>query len=57
MRKLYADKLAAEGTVSAEEAEAIATAAYQAVADAHEELKRVDRRAARDRASTSSTGR
>ena len=40
VRKLYADKLAAEGTVSAEDAEAIATAAYQAVADAHEELKR-----------------
>ena len=40
VRKIYADKLAAEGTVSAEDAEAIASSAYQAVADAHEELKR-----------------
>ena len=40
VRKLYADKLTAEGTVSAEDAETIASAAYQAVADAHEELKR-----------------
>ena len=38
--QLYADRLAAEGTVSAEDAEAIAAAAYQRVADAHEELKR-----------------
>ena len=40
VRKLYADKLQSEGTVGADDAEAIATAAYQAVADAHEELKR-----------------
>jgi 2-oxoglutarate dehydrogenase E1 component len=40
VRKLYADRLAREGTVTAEEAEAVAAAAYQAVADAHEELKR-----------------
>ena len=40
VRELYADKLQSEGTVGADDAEAIATAAYQAVADAHEELKR-----------------
>ncbi|HEU0024918.1 MAG TPA: multifunctional oxoglutarate decarboxylase/oxoglutarate dehydrogenase thiamine pyrophosphate-binding subunit/dihydrolipoyllysine-residue succinyltransferase subunit, partial [Thermoleophilaceae bacterium] len=40
VRKLYADRLAAEGTVPPEDAEAIASAAYQSVADAHEELKR-----------------
>ncbi len=40
VRRLYADRLAAEGTVSETEAESIAAAAYQRVADAHEELKR-----------------
>ena len=40
VRSLYAEKLQAEGTVSAEDAESITSAAYQAVADAHEELKR-----------------
>jgi len=39
VRKLYADRLAAESTVAAEEAESIVSAAYQAVADAHEALK------------------
>jgi 2-oxoglutarate dehydrogenase E1 component len=40
VRKLYEERLAAEGTVAGEEAAAIASRAYQAVADAHEELKR-----------------
>ncbi len=38
-RKVYADKLAAEGTLPAEEAERMAAEAYQRVADAHAELK------------------
>ena len=39
VRKLYADRLEAEGVVSAEEAAQIEERAYQAVADAHAELK------------------
>ena len=39
VRKLYADRLAEEGVISAEEAEQMATEAYQRVADAHSELK------------------
>jgi multifunctional 2-oxoglutarate metabolism enzyme len=39
VRKLYADRLQQEGVVSAEDAEQLATDAYKAVADAHEELK------------------
>jgi 2-oxoglutarate decarboxylase len=38
-RKVYADRLAAEGVVSEEEAERLASDAYQRVADAHAELK------------------
>jgi 2-oxoglutarate dehydrogenase E1 component len=38
-RKLYSDRLLAEGVVNEEESEAMATAAYQKVADAHRELK------------------
>ena len=56
VRKLYADKLAAEGTVSAEDAEAIATSAYQARGRRPRGAQALDRRAPRDRASTSSTG-
>ena len=39
VRAVYAKRLAEEGVVPAEEAEALATAAYQRVADAHAELK------------------
>ncbi|MFL5827051.1 MAG: multifunctional oxoglutarate decarboxylase/oxoglutarate dehydrogenase thiamine pyrophosphate-binding subunit/dihydrolipoyllysine-residue succinyltransferase subunit [Thermoleophilaceae bacterium] len=39
VRKIYADLLTEQGVVSAEEAEEFAKAAYQAVADAHNELK------------------
>ncbi len=39
VRKLYADRLTAEGVVTAEEAQQIEDSAYQAVADAHTELK------------------
>ena len=39
VRKLYADRLAAEGVVAPEEAQQIQERAYQAVADAHTELK------------------
>ena len=39
VRKLYAEKLAREGVVSAEEAETMADDAYARVAEAHEELK------------------
>ncbi|MBD0282413.1 MAG: multifunctional oxoglutarate decarboxylase/oxoglutarate dehydrogenase thiamine pyrophosphate-binding subunit/dihydrolipoyllysine-residue succinyltransferase subunit [Thermoleophilaceae bacterium] len=40
VRKLYADELQREGVVSAQEAEQMATAAYDKVAEAHAELKR-----------------
>jgi 2-oxoglutarate decarboxylase len=40
VRKLYAERLEAEGTVSAAEAEKMAADAYAKVAEAHEELKR-----------------
>jgi 2-oxoglutarate decarboxylase len=39
VRKLYAEKLQAEGVVSAEDAERMAAEAYQRVGDAHAELK------------------
>jgi multifunctional 2-oxoglutarate metabolism enzyme len=39
VRKVYADELAAEGVVSEDEAERMASDAYQRVADAHAELK------------------
>jgi 2-oxoglutarate dehydrogenase E1 component len=39
VRRLYAKRLAAEGVVSAEEAEQIEQRAYRAVSDAHTELK------------------
>jgi multifunctional 2-oxoglutarate metabolism enzyme len=39
VRKLYADELATEGVVTADEAAQIAEAAYAEVADAHAELK------------------
>jgi 2-oxoglutarate decarboxylase len=39
VRKVYADKLAAEGAVPEDEAKAMAADAYQRVADAHAELK------------------
>jgi 2-oxoglutarate decarboxylase len=39
VRKLYADRLAAEGVVTADEAAQIQERTYQAVADAHAELK------------------
>jgi multifunctional 2-oxoglutarate metabolism enzyme len=39
VRKLYADQLIAAGVVTKEEADAVAAAAYQALADAHTELK------------------
>jgi 2-oxoglutarate dehydrogenase E1 component len=39
VRKLYADKLIAEGVVTKEEADAMAAAAYQALADAHADLR------------------
>ena len=39
VRKLYADELQAEDVVSEEDAESLATQAYQQVADAHEALK------------------
>jgi len=39
VRKLYADTLIAAGVVTKEEADALAAAAYQALADAHSELK------------------
>jgi 2-oxoglutarate decarboxylase len=38
-RKIYAERLAGEGVLSAEEAEKLASEAYQRVADAHAELK------------------
>jgi multifunctional 2-oxoglutarate metabolism enzyme len=40
VRKLYADALAGEGVVSADEAAGVAEAAYAKVGEAHEELKR-----------------
>jgi 2-oxoglutarate decarboxylase len=39
VRKLYADRLAAEGVVSEEDEKGLASEAYQRVADAHAELK------------------
>jgi multifunctional 2-oxoglutarate metabolism enzyme len=39
VRKVYADKLAAEGVVSEDEAKRLADEAYKRVADAHAELK------------------
>ncbi len=39
VRKLYAEKLEKEGVVSAEEAETMASQAYERVAEAHKELK------------------
>jgi len=39
VRKLYADRLVADGVVSQEEAEGMASAAYQRVGEAHAELK------------------
>ena len=39
VRKLYADRLTAEGVVTPEEAQQIEDGAYQAVSDAHTELK------------------
>ncbi|HEX2233878.1 MAG TPA: thiamine pyrophosphate-dependent enzyme, partial [Thermoleophilaceae bacterium] len=39
VRKIYAERLAKDGVVSAEDAEQLAAAAYQEVADAHTELK------------------
>ena len=39
VRKVYADRLAAEGVVSEQDADELAGDAYQAVADAHAELK------------------
>jgi len=39
VRKLYADKLIEAGVLSKEEADAMAAAAYQALTDAHAELK------------------
>jgi 2-oxoglutarate dehydrogenase E1 component len=39
VRKVYADRLVGEGVIESDEAERLAAGAYQAVADAHEELK------------------
>ena len=39
VRKVYAEKLVAEGVVSEDEAKVMAAEAYQRVADAHSELK------------------
>jgi multifunctional 2-oxoglutarate metabolism enzyme len=39
VRKIYADKLIAEGVISAEEADKLASDAYEAVSKAHAELK------------------
>ena len=58
VRKLYAERLAELGVVPADDAERLAADAYQAVADAHAELKQsLGARVRRHRRRTSSTGR
>jgi 2-oxoglutarate dehydrogenase E1 component len=50
VRKLYADRLIEAGVVTKEEAEAMAASAYQALADAHAELKELMAHPAHDTA-------